>query len=61
MEIPYHCLICVQYFHLHNVTFLSVCNFLSAGVAQQSREKLEFKHRLSIALGAAKGDPLVNQ
>lgn len=31
------------------------------GAAQLSREKLEFKHRLSIALGAAKGDHLQNQ
>ncbi|KAL9331137.1 hypothetical protein ACSQ67_000747 [Phaseolus vulgaris] len=31
------------------------------GAGQQSREKLEFKHRLSIAQGAAKGDPLQNQ
>ncbi|MCI23301.1 hypothetical protein A2U01_0044480, partial [Trifolium medium] len=29
--------------------------------SQQPREKLEFKHRLSIAQGAAKGDPLQNQ
>lgn len=31
------------------------------GAGQVSQEKLEFKHRLSIALGAAKGDPLQNQ
>lgn len=31
------------------------------GASQQPREKLEFKHRLSIAQGAAKGDPLQNQ
>ncbi|GAB4848587.1 hypothetical protein Ancab_003294 [Ancistrocladus abbreviatus] len=31
------------------------------GAACGSREKLEFKQRLSIALGAAKGDPLQNQ
>lgn len=31
------------------------------GVGQHSQEKLEFKHRLSIALGAAKGDHLQNQ
>ncbi|KAK8587742.1 hypothetical protein V6N12_022222 [Hibiscus sabdariffa] len=28
------------------------------GVGQVSSQKIEFKHRLSIALGAAKGDPL---
>lgn len=32
-----------------------------AGTGQHVREKLEFKNRLSIALGAAKGDPLQNQ
>ncbi|KAK8693284.1 hypothetical protein V6N13_070873 [Hibiscus sabdariffa] len=31
------------------------------GVGQGSAPKIEFKHRLSIALGAAKGDPLQNQ
>ncbi|MBA0714738.1 hypothetical protein Golax_013695 [Gossypium laxum] len=31
------------------------------GVGQVSAQKIEFKHRLSIALGAAKGDPLQNQ
>lgn len=31
------------------------------GAGHVSQEKLEFKHRLSIALGAAKGDPLQNQ
>jgi len=31
------------------------------GAGHGSREKLEFKHRLSIALGAAKGDLLPNQ
>lgn len=31
------------------------------GPSQVSQQKLEFKHRLSIALGAAKGDPLQNQ
>lgn len=31
------------------------------GAGQVTKEKLEFKHRLSIALGAAKGDPLQNQ
>lgn len=36
--------------------------FLSlSGAGQVSTQKLEFKHRLSIALGAAKGDPLQNQ
>lgn len=32
-----------------------------AGTGQGSGERLEFKHRLSIALGAAKGDLLQNQ
>ncbi|CAN1243925.1 Receptor-like protein kinase ANXUR2 [Linum perenne] len=31
------------------------------GSGQVSKEKLEFKHRLAIALGAAKGDALQNQ
>jgi serine/threonine protein kinase len=31
------------------------------GTGHASQEKLEFKHRLAIALGAAKGDPLQNQ
>lgn len=31
------------------------------GAGQVTKEKLEFKHRLSIALGAAKGEPLQNQ
>lgn len=31
------------------------------GAGQVTKEKLEFKHRLSIALGAAKGDALQNQ
>ena len=35
--------------------------FLFAGPGQTLDGKLEFKHRLSIALGAAKGDPLQNQ
>lgn len=38
-----------------------LCNFSFAGTGQHSRKKLEFKNRLSIALGAAKGDPLQNQ
>lgn len=37
------------------------CSLFLVGTSQSSREKLEFKHRLSIALGAAKGDPLQNQ
>lgn len=38
----------------------SVSSFLYGG-SQVTRKKLEFKHRLSIALGAAKGDHLLNQ
>lgn len=35
--------------------------YISAGAGHVSKEKLEFKHRLSIAIGAAKGDLLQNQ
>lgn len=35
--------------------------YVFAGAGIDSREKLEFKSRLTIALEAAKGDPLQNQ
>lgn len=40
---------------------MKFCDVPFAGAGQVSQEKLEFKHRLSIAIGAAKGDPLQNQ
>ena len=46
-------------FFLFIIEVLYCSSFVGAG--QVSKEKLEFKHRLSIGLGAAKGDPLQNQ
>lgn len=46
---------------MFNSDACSNCEFLFAGTGQHSPEKLEFKNRVSIALGAAKGDPLQNQ
>lgn len=40
---------------------MDFCYISFAGTGQHAREKLEFRNRLSIALGAAKGDPLQNQ
>lgn len=49
----FHCLDLMQLISLHWAHF--------SGAGQVSQEKLEFKHRLTIALGAAKGDLLQNQ
>lgn len=47
---------------MFNSDACSNCEFLFADTTgQHSPEKLEFKNRVSIALGAAKGDPLQNQ
>lgn len=35
--------------------------YVFSGAGVDSHEKLEFKSRLAIAQGAAKGDPLQNQ
>lgn len=48
----------MQYIFLFDFSFLG---FFFLGDGHVTQEKLEFKHRLSIALGAAKGDPLQNQ